>query len=726
VAQVHIELAQSCCDAGKFDEAHAAWQDAMRLNPQGARNSILARRFARLAHELVSRGQFELALQRYQQAQAISPQDANVSELAAIYFEWAQRLYREDDLDGAIAAANSALNFDPNNAAAWSQIQVWQNYAASHRKIQTITLAAIIVLGIIAEVALAAAWAIQVMGLPSVLSIGALALSGVATFVFGIVFLLRQTVKRLLDAQFGGWRFVAGVVLSGLLWLIPIVTIGTFGGIVIARVSLSSIDQRPYWLAGWIVLGWLALFTCVTRQGLVQKQNALPRWAACFGVMLLAVVTAWVIVATDRGVGGLLAGNVFGCLIVSAATFNNAYLNGQGRSQDYWQPLFTPARVGLLLLVSFTAVLFAGWETMIDRTVYKVQLYEQAQTAVATDRLEDARAHLRELSTMDPNFADVAEWLPMLYQVDLNASVKLLDADQATWGESRTYTIIVTNAGPDTAPNVVVTDVLPARLELLPQPLPMGVSRTGNTITWKGALDVGKSITIPLRVRVLPTPATSQMITNTIQIDSGTGSIINRHAVLRVVPTPTRTPTARPTPTRTPTPTPAPLKLTVGSENWSSRQGQGNWWYVEGRSGDWSRWSDMRWDPNLTLKYCLGGCWRSNFGEDFVRLDKFGGHPGLSNYIAKRWVSPISGQIRVSVIAYMVEGGGNGVAVRLIQNGSVLRTIYVSGGQTQASGASFDYETTIVAGGWLMLAVESNGNTDYDHTVFDMTIWQLP
>jgi hypothetical protein len=74
----------------------------------------------------------------------------------------------------------------------------------------------------------------------------------------------------------------------------------------------------------------------------------------------------------------------------------------------------------------------------------------------------------------------------------------------------------------------------------------------------------------------------------------------------------------------------------------------------------------------------------------------------------------------------MVEGGGNGVAVRLIQNGSVLRTIYVSGGQTQASGASFDYETTIVAGGWLMLAVESNGNTDYDHTVFDMTIWQLP
>ncbi len=176
--------------------------------------------------------------------------------------------------------------------------------------------------------------------------------------------------------------------------------------------------------------------------------------------------------------------------------------------------------------------------------------------------------------------------------------------------------------------------------------------------------------------------------------------------------------------TITPLPTLEPVKITNAAANWSPSMGNGNWYYVEGNPGDYANWQDLRFDPSLRYLYCNGGCWRSNAEGDFVRLDQFGGHPGQSHYVGKRWVSPIAGSIHGLIVTRMVESGGNGVTLRLIQNGNVLQTVSIGGDQTQDLPITFD--TSITIKGWLMMAVESNGDTNHDHTVFDMTIWKNP
>ncbi len=236
----------------------------------------------------------------------------------------------------------------------------------------------------------------------------------------------------------------------------------------------------------------------------------------------------------------------------------------------------------------------------------------------------------------------------------------------------------------------------------------------------------------------LPTPSispTRYLVVNRIS------PTVTRSIPILVIPTPpVRTPTfvvLTPTADLTPYSTLViatappfvpvqPKKLTSSSDNWSSQQGQGGWYFLEDRVGDMRDWYNMRWDPSLRFRFCDGGCWRSNSGLDFVRLDRFGGHAGPRDSVAKAWVSAVSAKIRASVKAYKIDGGGDGVTLRVILNGRVLREARLDGNQTQERAISFDVDTFVEPKDRILLALGLNGNTDYGHTYFDLTISELP
>ncbi len=91
---------------------------------------------------------------------------------------------------------------------------------------------------------------------------------------------------------------------------------------------------------------------------------------------------------------------------------------------------------------------------------------------------------------------------PVELRANLSMS-KVSSAASVIAGTDLTYTLVVTNAGPSVAQNVVITDILPAGVTYL-SATPAAVG-TSSPLTWTlGNLAAGSTATVSLRVRVGP------------------------------------------------------------------------------------------------------------------------------------------------------------------------------------------------------------------------------
>jgi uncharacterized repeat protein (TIGR01451 family) len=100
---------------------------------------------------------------------------------------------------------------------------------------------------------------------------------------------------------------------------------------------------------------------------------------------------------------------------------------------------------------------------------------------------------------------------PTSSQIDL-AITKVATPNPVTLGENVTYTLKVTNKGPDEATNVVVTDALPSETTFVSVSTDKGTCTGTNAITCNlGQVAVGEIITITIVVK----PTTTGTITNT-------------------------------------------------------------------------------------------------------------------------------------------------------------------------------------------------------------------
>jgi uncharacterized repeat protein (TIGR01451 family)/CSLREA domain-containing protein len=105
---------------------------------------------------------------------------------------------------------------------------------------------------------------------------------------------------------------------------------------------------------------------------------------------------------------------------------------------------------------------------------------------------------------------------PLAEQADLEIS-KADSPDPVTVGDNLTYTITVTNRGPDAAANVVVTDTLPSGVTFV-SASPGCVHSAGVVTCNLGTIPAGDSVTITIVV----TPTAPGNIVNNVSVDSDT------------------------------------------------------------------------------------------------------------------------------------------------------------------------------------------------------------
>ena len=148
---------------------------------------------------------------------------------------------------------------------------------------------------------------------------------------------------------------------------------------------------------------------------------------------------------------------------------------------------------------------------------YEFTLQDQGSDD-ALDSDSDPSNGLTILTTLDPGENDLA-WDAGLFQYADLSVVKTDYPDPVVAGAPLTYTLMVSNAGPGDALNVVLTDTLPAEVEFVSA---SPVQSSGpNPLVWDlGALPAGQSQEIQILVNVRPW--VTQTFTNTVVITSTT------------------------------------------------------------------------------------------------------------------------------------------------------------------------------------------------------------
>jgi uncharacterized repeat protein (TIGR01451 family) len=100
-------------------------------------------------------------------------------------------------------------------------------------------------------------------------------------------------------------------------------------------------------------------------------------------------------------------------------------------------------------------------------------------------------------------------------------------------GSRLTYSITLHNPGLFLS-HVQVTDKLPAEVSYYGNPVVSSgnFSQSGDTVTWTGNLQTFVPVTISFQVTLSGQLTGRQVITNSIQIDNGAGSVLTRQAVV--------------------------------------------------------------------------------------------------------------------------------------------------------------------------------------------------
>ncbi|MDP4182750.1 MAG: hypothetical protein Q8942_16890, partial [Bacillota bacterium] len=143
------------------------------------------------------------------------------------------------------------------------------------------------------------------------------------------------------------------------------------------------------------------------------------------------------------------------------------------------------------------------------------------------------------------------------------------------------------------------------------------------------------------------------------------------------------------------------------SIDFSQTQGQRNWYYQQRDSS--GNYTDMAVDGSSwkgAQQYCLIG---SNFQ-----------HPDTNDSVRK-WIAPRTGAIRITGTAKMLQTGGDGVVVSILQNNQVIWGPKTITG-TDLTGISHDFTIGVCEGDDVKFIVNKNGDNYFDSTLWDPTI----
>jgi hypothetical protein len=163
------------------------------------------------------------------------------------------------------------------------------------------------------------------------------------------------------------------------------------------------------------------------------------------------------------------------------------------------------------------------------------------------------------------------------------------------------------------------------------------------------------------------------------------------------------------TPTPTPTPTPISEESWTASTEYSSTQGDNQWYY---KQWDGSIYSDMTWNSGngrwvgAQTSCIIGNNWQ---------------HPGTNDSV-RVWDAPYGGAISITGTAKKQDiTGGDGVIVTIKKNGNTLWGPQAIAYNDNA-GYMHNVQTEVAQGDLIYFIVNKDGSTSYDSTSWDPTI----
>lgn len=202
------------------------------------------------------------------------------------------------------------------------------------------------------------------------------------------------------------------------------------------------------------------------------------------------------------------------------------------------------------------------------------------------------------------------------------------------------------------------------------------------------------------------------------------------------VATPSRAPTSTRTPTpplQTATPSATPtlkwVRLTNSTEDFSNAQGTNQWYYMASNGRNSGDFQEIPWDPkDDRWEWCYDpALGNAPCSEKYVGWHSDFGHPGMYADIAKVWVSPVSGKLKIVGSVRKEHGGGDGVVVEIYRwHSSGRDTLWtVAIGANDTSPKSFSMIMEAGKGDKLFFVLKIGGRPEWDKTFLDVTIYTL-
>lgn len=168
-------------------------------------------------------------------------------------------------------------------------------------------------------------------------------------------------------------------------------------------------------------------------------------------------------------------------------------------------------------------------------------------------------------------------------------------------------------------------------------------------------------------------------------------------------------------PVQAPPPLLKSVQVAQALQDFSPEQGYHGWYYLISETAGSLKFKQMPWDGSSWWRWCCDAAY-----DPRMRISDNGMYPSRAHDVAREWVSPYEGALRISGRAYKDGRGGNGVNLRIVHKETTVWQVDLNGSDT--TGTRFDVSINVQPGDVIYFIANARNDDGDDNTVFEPLI----